>query len=66
MWSINVNLRLMKAIFEFLWWVGSDLEKAASGASGACRHFVGNLATLRKFLVKFSVKIKEEDMTVEN
>ena len=26
-----------------------DLEKAASGASGACGHFVENPATLRTF-----------------
>ena len=27
----------------------SDLEKAASGASGACGHFVGNHGILRTF-----------------
>ena len=27
----------------------ADLEKAASGASGACVHFVGNQAILRTF-----------------
>ena len=27
----------------------SDLEKAASGASGACKHFVGNHTILRTF-----------------
>ena len=44
----------------------SDLEKVASGASGACGHFVGNHAILRTFLVKYSVRIEEEDVTVDN
>jgi len=30
----------------------ADLEKAASGASGACGHFVENPAILRTFLIK--------------
>ena len=29
--------------------VGADLEKAASGASGACGHFLGYQAILRTF-----------------
>ena len=37
----------------------SDLEKAASGASGACGHFVGNPAILRTFSVKYPVLLAE-------
>ena len=37
-----------------------DLEKAASGASGACRHFVGNHAILRTFWVKYPVLLSED------
>ena len=33
----------------------SDREKAASGASNACGHFVGNHAILRTFRVKYLV-----------
>ena len=43
--------------------VDSDLEKAASGASGAsgaCRHFVGNQAILRTFSVKYPVLFIED------
>ena len=32
--------------------IRADLEKAASGASGACGHFVRTHAILRTFLVK--------------
>ena len=35
--------------------VMSDLEKAASGASGTCGHFVRNYAILRTFWVKYPV-----------
>ena len=38
----------------------SDLEKAASGASGACGHFVGNHAILRTFWVKYLVLLTED------
>ena len=37
-----------------------DLEKAASGASGACGHFVGNHAILRTFWVKNPVLLTED------
>ena len=39
----------------------SDLEKAASGASGACGHFVGNHAILRTFWVKNPVLLTEDE-----
>ena len=35
--------------------VKTDLEKAASGASGACGHFVGNPTILRTFGAKCPV-----------
>ena len=38
----------------------TDLEKAASSASGACGHFVGNPAILRTFLVKYPVLFSED------
>ena len=38
----------------------ADLEKAASGASGACGHFVGNHAILRTFWAKYSVLFSED------
>ena len=38
----------------------SDLEKAASGASGACGHFVGNYAILRTFSVKYPIHFTED------
>ena len=38
----------------------SDLEKAASGASGACGHFVENHAILRTFWVEYPVLLKED------
>ena len=41
----------------------ADLEKAASGASGAssaCRHFVKNLAILRTFWVKYPIHLSED------
>ena len=41
----------------------TDLEKVASCA---CGHFAGNHAILRTFWVKYSVRIEEEDVTVEN
>ena len=37
----------------------TDLEKAASGASGACRHFVGNHAILRTFSAKYPALFTE-------
>ena len=37
-----------------------DMEKVASGASGACRHFVGNHAILRTFWVKYCVLLSED------
>ena len=40
--------------------VQSDLEKAASSASGACGHFVGNPVILRTFWVKFPVLLTED------
>ena len=40
--------------------LASDLEKAASGASGACGHFVGNYAILRTFLVKYPIHFTED------
>ena len=45
-----------------------DLEKAASGASGACGHFVVNPAILRTFESKplhFLPKMKEEEWKEE-
>ena len=36
------------------------MEKAASGASGACGHFVGNHAILRSFLDKYPVLLAED------
>ena len=42
--------------FSFL----TDLEKATSGAIGACRHFVGNPVILRTFWVKFPVLLTED------
>ena len=38
----------------------TDLEKAASGASGACGHFVGNPAILRTFSVKYPALLTED------
>ena len=38
----------------------SDLEKAESGASGACKYFFGNHADLRTFSVKYSVLLAED------
>ena len=38
----------------------ADLEKAASGASGACGHFVENPAILRTSLVKNSAFTTED------
>ena len=38
----------------------TDREKAASGASGACRHFVGNNAGLRTFWAKYHVLFSED------
>ena len=38
----------------------SDLEKVASGASGACGYFVGNHAILRTFWVKYPVLLTED------
>ena len=37
-----------------------DLEKAASGASGACGHFVKNPAILRTFEVKNTAILTED------
>ena len=37
-----------------------DLEKAASGASGACGHFVGNPAILRTFRSKYPILLSED------
>ena len=37
-----------------------DLEKAASGASGACGHFIENSAILRTFSVKYLVLLDED------
>ena len=37
-----------------------DLEKAASGASGACGHFVVNPAILRKFWIKTPAFLTED------
>ena len=38
----------------------ADLEKAASGASGACGHFIVNHAILRTFWVKYHVLLTED------
>ena len=38
----------------------ADLEKAGSGASGACGHFIGNHAILRTFLAKNPVLFTED------
>ena len=38
----------------------ADLEKAASGASGACGHFVGNPALLRTFFVRYLLLLAED------
>ena len=38
----------------------ADLEKAASGSSGACGHFVGNHAILRTFWVRYPVLFTED------
>ena len=38
----------------------TDLEKAASGASGACGHFDRNHAILRTFWVKCPVLLSED------
>ena len=40
------NTKLTIAVQNFI--IHTDLEKAASGASGACGHFVGNHAILSK------------------
>ena len=40
--------------------LGADLEKAASSASSACGHYVGNHALLRTFLVKSPVRLTED------
>ena len=37
-----------------------DLEKVASGVSGACGHFVKNHAILRTFLVSYPVLLTED------
>ena len=36
------------------------MSEAASGASGACGHFVGNHAILSTFLVKYPVLLSED------
>ena len=41
-------------------WCWTDLEKAASGASGACGHFVKNPAILRRFLFKNPAVLTED------
>ena len=54
--------------FHFLFWNSfeildrneADLEKAASGGSGACGHFVGNHGILRTFSVKYPVLLAED------
>ena len=38
----------------------AEMEKAGSGGSGACRHFVGNLVILRTFCVKYPVLLTED------
>ena len=42
------------------WRVQTDLEKAASGVSGACGHSIGNHAILRIFLVKYPILLTED------
>ena len=37
-----------------------DLEKAASGASGACGHFVRDHAILRTFFVSYPVILSKD------
>ena len=52
----------------------ADLEKAASGARGACGHFVRNHAFFRTFLVKYPVlliedggsRVEDEELMLEN
>ena len=46
--------------------LGADLEKAASGASGACGHFVGNHAILRTNIRYFWMRMEEEELKMEN
>ena len=41
-------------------WAKADLEKAASGASGACGHFVENPIILRTFRVGNPVFLTED------
>ena len=48
------SLKIPQNCFSIFGW-GTDLEKAASGASGACGHFVGNHAILRTFLAKYPI-----------
>ena len=38
----------------------TDLEKAASGASGACGHFVGDHAILRTFCISYPVILSKD------
>ena len=40
--------------------IRADLEKAASGASGACGHFVINPAILRKFSLEYPSLLAED------
>ena len=47
--------------YQFFGTVGADLEKAASGASGACGHIVGNHAILRTFCSKYPVVFTEDE-----
>ena len=39
---------------------GADLEKATSGASGTCGHFVRNHAVLRTFSIKPHILLTED------
>ena len=46
--------------WEQLVMVPTDLEKAASGASGACGHFVGDHAILRTFCISYPVILSKD------
>ena len=48
----------MRSAIEFM--LPADLEKAESGASGACGHFDGNHALLGTFWVKYPLLFSED------
>ena len=61
LWQLPTDLNLVNEVYLqdsiHVLHFKTDLEKAASGA---CRHFVGNHATLRTFWVKYPIFLTED------